>query len=259
MDLLHHQKTFHNGFIGNWRVNSTDLFLGTDSLERYQSNLNSQPKTWAYRDMSISYMYNENGHRSSDLDSVTSSKYMLFTGCSHTFGTGIPLEYTYPHLLSDFFNTKYYNLAMNATGDDTMLYNLTVWRSKIAREPALLVLQWSFIARTLSLDTKNCFSPLGPWTENRNYHEFVEYGERINHFITRRMMIRKQIHALFKCPIVEIIPRTFFDPATQSAFHDKSPDIILDFEDQARDFSHGGIKTNHTWFAKIKSHAQSVL
>lgn len=55
------------------------------------------------------YVTNENGYR--DLDFNKKDSRVLAVGCSHTFGTGLPKEATWPEILKDKLNIEVSNLS----------------------------------------------------------------------------------------------------------------------------------------------------
>jgi len=53
--------------------------------------------------------FNSDGFRSEDF---VSDAGMLFSGCSFSFGIGIPIDYLWTKTVSDHFNQPHYNLSV---------------------------------------------------------------------------------------------------------------------------------------------------
>lgn len=62
--------------------------------------------------MQIPYKLNSYGYRCEEFD----NQKIMILGCSQTFGDGLPLENTWPHLLSKKINKDYINLAKGGDG-----------------------------------------------------------------------------------------------------------------------------------------------
>lgn len=78
----------------------------------------------AYGPNDIVYKFNGHGFRCDDFD-VNSDKRILFLGCSHTNGIGLPLEHTWPYILLNHikketgYNIPFWTLATGGVGLDT--------------------------------------------------------------------------------------------------------------------------------------------
>lgn len=78
-----------------------------------------------YPDSLISYKINNCGYRSDDLNKKYSSQNFLFSGCSYTFGTGIPYESIWAHQLNRMLGgEKFINLGMNSGSYHTIVYDV---------------------------------------------------------------------------------------------------------------------------------------
>ena len=97
--------------IGNEFSNTTLAYRGLDSEENLHINLASQPNDWYYRNKTITYQYNEYGHRCKSIHDIDLDNYILFAGCSHTEGVGLELETTFPYLVSNQLGNDYYNMG----------------------------------------------------------------------------------------------------------------------------------------------------
>jgi len=90
----------------------------TDEKSRYEENLLKYPsimKKW--EDVDITYDINEYGFRSPSF--YDSNNNIVFLGCSHTTGIGLPLEKTFPYLISEKLGMNLCNLSVPGRSNDT--------------------------------------------------------------------------------------------------------------------------------------------
>ncbi len=111
MDILTSIVKFQmEGNIGMTEVNFLDLF--SRSLKKMSSR--DPGRTIMLNDnRQIYYEYNSYGYRSEEFK----DQKVLVLGCSQTLGVGLPIEYTWPFLLSEKTNMPYISLAK---GGDSM-------------------------------------------------------------------------------------------------------------------------------------------
>jgi hypothetical protein len=101
-------------------ANQTILWFQTDSEERYQKNLaEREPELrkffWVNRP--FTYQFNSAGFRSDEFDATAPG--ILFLGCSHTVGVGLPAETTFSNIIAKELNLKCYNLGVAGAANDT--------------------------------------------------------------------------------------------------------------------------------------------
>ncbi len=106
----------------------------------------------------VSYVFNEYGHRSlNDLPGVPvrySEKHFLVVGGSQTFGIGVPIEKTYPHIISERLGMEYYNLSLPGASHDVNIFNLIWYLAR--RKPLFVLWEWLFDSRNaLVLNNKD--------------------------------------------------------------------------------------------------------
>lgn len=107
----------------NLRLANTELFWsGTDSLSTYKENIKNTNSRdylnahgWLDNDKAIVYRYNSHGFRSNEFDQTPS---YLALGCSFTEGIGLPLNQTWPSLLSEKISSNVWNLGVSGVGLD---------------------------------------------------------------------------------------------------------------------------------------------
>lgn len=243
---------FNGDFIGYEYPGISDEFISGDSLEKFLDNLKTMPDDWYYRDKRISYNFNELGHRSISIKELDFNNYILFVGCSHTLGTGLELETTYPYLVSQKLKIPYYNLGIGAIGIDTLFYNLVTWLTKF-NKPKAIVIQWPDISRFI-LVGKNSGNilPIGVWTVKQGDEKiktFYNAALDIPYFETKCLLTYKLISALCKDKGVPLIQ--FCLPMNT---YMENVDSVIKFlpknNDMARDGRHYGIKS-HEKFANL--------
>lgn len=109
-------------------ANQEILWHGTDSKELYQKNLSqnqSHLEQYNWIDRSITYKFNSHGFRADEFDSPGSN--VMFLGCSHTLGVGLPVESTWAHQVSTALKLKNYNLGVGGSSNDTAFRLAHYW------------------------------------------------------------------------------------------------------------------------------------
>lgn len=94
-------------------------WLGTDSKTQYLDNLKNnyeglQSNGWI--DASFTYKFNSHGFR---CDEFTDDDSIMFLGCSHTLGVGLPLEATWAYQTAKALKLKCVNLGQGGCSSDT--------------------------------------------------------------------------------------------------------------------------------------------
>jgi hypothetical protein len=111
---------------------------GTDSEELYQKNLirnRSQLEQYNWVDRPITYKFNSHGFRADEFNSTDSS--VVFIGCSHTLGVGLPVESTWPYIVSAKLRLKNYNLGVGGSSNDTAFRLTHYWLEQL--KPSLVI------------------------------------------------------------------------------------------------------------------------
>lgn len=240
-----------DGFIGSKFRSQTVEFASSDTEEKFQENLKTQPADWYYRHTPIVYNYNNNGHRSKPVSQLDFDNYILFTGCSHTEGIGIELENTYAYILSKSLGVDYYNMAAEGTGIDVIEYNLLSWFAKFNKKPRFVVVQWPDHSRFLSqYPGYETFIPSGSWAEDENLQKFVASAEISGFYYARKNISYRLIHNVIDVPIIGVYLGSL-------SLYD-SAGIPIKKLDLARDLQHSGIKTNNDVAVRILDHINTL-
>ena len=235
---------FHNDFIGLDEKDKVFSFLPGDTEETFNRHYLRKGQSWYYRNVEISYIINENGHRSKSINDLDLNNYILFTGCSHTMGIGLELEKTYPHLVSHSLGFDYYNIALPGTGIDAVEYNLLTWLHKVPVRPKIVFIQMPDHTRFMSYKpfvNADHLIETGTWAEDQQTKEMIVNAEDIGFLNARKYFIYQNIIHLMKDTYV--IKYNVAGQANQEL------GIKMRRYDYARDMSHFGIKS-HAVFAE---------
>lgn len=228
---------YDSGFIGQDYNNCVSNFTSGDTEELFIKNKKNQPDDWYYHTNSISYKYNNNGHRCKDANELDFDNYILFTGCSHTEGIGLQLETSYPYILAKELNCDYYNLSLSASGVDILEYNLLTWFYKYNKKPKFVFIQWPDHSRFMSLyPGYKHLIPNGSWCNTEEERKFFVSGETTGFFNARKFISMNLINILVDVPTITVNLNSL-------AIYDNYS-LSWKKEDHARDMAHFGIKSH---------------
>ncbi len=107
-------------------ANQTLDWLPMDTQELFNKNLDIKKHQLienGWIDQKITYQFNQEGFRS---DEFSDEEGIVFLGCSHTVGIGLPYTHTWPYIVSSNLKKKCYNLAIGGGSNDLafrMAYN----------------------------------------------------------------------------------------------------------------------------------------
>jgi hypothetical protein len=162
--------------VGIWAYRNQKLtFIDVDSKESW---LKMKEHT-IYSDTDILYEFNSLGFRSDEIleNPLTDSKRVLFIGCSHTLGIGLPKESIwayqfYEKLKKDnLVNCGFYNLSLGGTSIDYVSRVLNYYIKKV--KPYAVFCAMPQLSRREIYISEN----LGPWTYSNNptkYETFID-------------------------------------------------------------------------------------
>lgn len=220
--------TFYNGIIGYTNHNQTFKWCGSDNEQNYLQR--SKDSNWEFINTDITYKLNNFGHRCENVENIDLDNYILFLGCSHSMGVGLPLEKTFPYLLAQKCKVNYYNLSLGAAGQDVAFHNLLTWCNTYKR-PKVIIFQFPWHLRCSLQITPESLQPMGiNWCPDDVRHFLIE-GERLKYFQTKSLLIEKCIDT-FKIPIIKLyIPTPGLKNIEGRLFHEEV--------DKARDGHYG--------------------
>ena len=120
-------------------ANQTLDWLPMDTKELYEKNLKEKYKllkTNDWIDKSFTYKFNSYGFR---CEEFTNESTIMFLGCSHTQGIGLPSECVWPELVSNNLNMHCANFGIGGGSLDTAFRLCHGWIKKINPKIVMLL------------------------------------------------------------------------------------------------------------------------
>jgi hypothetical protein len=111
-------------------ASTIQFWAGTDSAENFKKNCEIEKNYKKLKDLGwldpnvITYKYNSQGFRDNEFDQQPAG---IALGCSHTFGTGVPVEQAWPNQLQNLLRQKVWNLGVGGAALDTCYRLLEYW------------------------------------------------------------------------------------------------------------------------------------
>jgi hypothetical protein len=241
---------YSNGLIIRKKWPKLLNFVGSDTQENYNKNLNTMPLNWYYKDKTIEYNYNSLGFRSKEFSEINYENYIICIGCSFTEGVGLENKFIYPNLLADYYNTDLVNLGMGMIGNDCVTYNLLSFYSANIK-PKFVICQWPDPSRLLIRFQKQDLGPFGVWTNENSIKTLISISNLTGYEYTKFELFFNLIQHIIKVPIVHITLDTRIKfPIGNSVYFNKI--------DQARD-NHYGILSHNILTQQIVKELKSLL
>jgi hypothetical protein len=219
-------------------ANQTVYWSGTDTYDRWQKNMQdpaSRSRLDKYgwiNETSITYQYNSHGFRCKEFDDEPC--YLAF-GCSHTEGVGLPVEQTWPVLLSTATNKPILNLGIGGSSFDTCVRILDHYIDKL-NISGIFLLQPSH--SRLELFNKFNF-PENYLPSQSHIDKFHIYKEWVLSDKNIEYNVKKNTYSVRYLCDTKNIPCVILDIDTE----EKLGNPIITGEDHARDLWHSGIST----------------
>lgn len=250
-ELLGGVKNFENSFISKYEE------------ETFNLHLRQQPKDWIYRNVDVTYKFNSLGHRCKEIDEL--DDFFLVIGCSNTLGYGLPLERTYPYLLSQKLNLDYYNLSMNGAGPDIVFINLLIFLNNY-KKPKFVLIQWPDISRMFFiLQQEDEYKVMHLHNTNTtNYSSYGTYKDLLRHNVPvyHNMLYRNVLNDFLKknnISTYEFFLHGWINPDDDEPLHDHFNNDFstilplhgIEVVDRARDLAHPGLVTNYMYYKTI--------
>lgn len=149
----------------DWRKNQTLEWYSTDQEKDYKEIHRGQPNL--YKPGDFSYSFNSDGFRCDSFD-LPSDFPILFNGCSHTEGVGLPIEHVWSYLLLEKIREKlnvtipYWNIGLSGAGFETMTEAMMWFAKRSPSKPRLVISLFPLIYRREwcweSFDVRRWFS-----------------------------------------------------------------------------------------------------
>lgn len=101
----------------------------------------TKKKNKKYPDKLIYYKINNYGYRCDNFNSNDAINNYLFSGCSFTFGTGIPYNGTWAYQLNNYLNgSKFFNLAVSGGSTKTIIYQIYEYINRFGKPKGIFLL-----------------------------------------------------------------------------------------------------------------------
>jgi len=168
---INYDSCYINNFNTGSLANRTVKWLPQDTAARYHENLKLNPQSLennGWIDKEITYQFNSSAFR---CDEFTTDPSILFLGCSHTVGVGLPIENTWPTIVANKLNLKCYNLGQGGGSADTAYRLGSHWIPRIL--PKIVVFLIPDIHR-LEVVREHYVEFLTPMTPNSHYSGFYD-------------------------------------------------------------------------------------
>jgi hypothetical protein len=191
-------------------------FLHTDSEELFKKNKKILGPNWHYYNNPIFYNMNQLGYRmNKEMHEVDYDNYIAFFGCSYTVGIGLPLEYTFPYLISERANCDYVNGAVGGCSPDFMFTNFLHFFERVPKKPKCFVFVWPEITRTFYWYNNTpvfMLANASPNTEEVNYWSkaYKAFIMEDSHLIQRISYIRSAIKIICESNKIPYYETTFY-------------------------------------------------
>ena len=128
---INYDSCYIDNFNAGSLANRTVKWLPQDTEELYLENLKSNQLALernGWIDTEITYKFNSFAFR---CEEFTNDPSILFLGCSHTVGVGLPVDHTWPTIVANKLNLKCYNLGQGGGSADTAYRLGSYWIPKI--------------------------------------------------------------------------------------------------------------------------------
>lgn len=150
MDKLLFKKYLFGNIIGSTRsgfhprgegIENNTIRVGVCPDCNHYGECAMNRKGHVYPDPLISYRINNYGYRSDDMTVEDCSNNFLFSGCSNTFGIGLPLESIWAHQINEELGgEKFINIGMNSGSHKTIVYDIYAYIRNFGKPKGIFIL-----------------------------------------------------------------------------------------------------------------------
>jgi hypothetical protein len=119
--------------------NTETLVLCPDCIDHGCGSSNKERNN--YPDENIKYSFNNESYRCDNFNLEKTNNNFLFSGCSYTFGSGLPYNGTWAYQLNkDLSGDQFYNLGLNANSQKSIIYDVYNYIRKYGKPKAVFIL-----------------------------------------------------------------------------------------------------------------------
>jgi hypothetical protein len=134
----HNAYQYGEDIVTNPPNTKTDV-LCPDCIDHGCGPANKNKKN--YPDDEINYSFNNESYRCDNFNLEKTNNNFLFSGCSYTFGSGLPYNSTWAYQLNkDLNGDQFYNLGLNANSQKAIIYDIYNYIRKYGKPKAVFVL-----------------------------------------------------------------------------------------------------------------------
>jgi hypothetical protein len=206
-------------------------WLPMDTEKLYLKNLKENYQLlekYNWIDNNFTYKFNSHGFR---CEEFTTEPSIMFLGCSHTCGIGLPVETIWPELVSKQLGMRCANLGIGGSSDDTAFRLCHGWIDII--KPKIIMMLEPLDSRIELIDPYG-INDIGPWTKDRHTDFFKIWTEDENNSYFKKLKNKLAIENLCISRNIKLISVAYEDLDIS----------IFPHNDLARDLGHRGVKTN---------------
>ena len=173
--------------VTNWWKELGSPYPRNQTLQWCDTDNESNFRPGRYGRDEISYEFNSQGLRSIELRTVPGRINILVSGCSHTMGIGLPLEHTWPQLLSEMIpGSVVHNVAQGGASTDYVARSIFVACQII--QPDLIFVLWPEPSRMEYFDAE---APHNIQVTNPQYPKLLlEHTHHHNTYLKNRLMVK---------------------------------------------------------------------
>lgn len=220
-------------------------WLTADTNERFRANCKDSYarkflETGNWIDNKFTYKFNSHGFRGDEfVESPNDS--IVFLGCSHTVGIGIPYETTFAYIVATRLGLRNYNLGLGGGSNDSAFRVGSYWIPKLLPKAVVLVSPEPSRFEIVTMDSSVTASS---FTEDRALKHLQK--RTILNPINAALNQEKNILALTQICNDLKIPFVIYK------------DFEIPWHDQARDLIHRGPKSNEVFAKRILTDLESL-
>lgn len=241
-------------------------WMSTDNLDAFKKNKKDKVRLkclehfgWITEKgvpVSINYNLNSDGFR---IDDSYDKEGIVFYGCSHTFGVGLPKEKTFSHIVSKYFDCANFNFGVPGTGLDlAVLHAMFMLRTDVKNPKAIVVLnppprRWNFFS---GFNIRSCSSNTikkNPTKEEMYGMEYCSILNDMNNLVqtSKNIVMLQTIAKEMKIPVFIVDSAHEFRKEYRAWGHYEwqiaRGNDSFDGISMARDLIHPGAETHKIW------------
>lgn len=147
-------------------------------------------------------LYNSLGHRCKELSDLNIRNHILIVGDTAGIQAHLPIEETFPHILSKKLKVDYYNLCVKDGGVDALKYNLFVWLHKVGK-PKVIIVACEYANAILTTDLNSIRFYPGD-LNNSVVQQVAESANYCGFFNARNELFNKLLYHSNNIPVYQL-------------------------------------------------------